>query len=154
MSAGVIPPVEKSLRVKLPPADAFKAFVDEISEWWPASTHSLGRADKVQTVVFEQRLGGQVYERWKDGTRRVWGSVLEWNPPHLVRFSWHVGRAVDRASEVILSFTADGDGALVRLVHRNWEAFGADARQTRDGYEAGWGEVFVGHFARYALQRR
>jgi hypothetical protein len=35
----------------------------------------------------------------------------------------------------------------VRLTHTGWEALGASAAATREGYDRGWESVFVQRFA-------
>ncbi len=153
MTAPPIPPVEKQLRTDCPPETAFRAFTEEIAAWWPAATHSLGGADKVERIVFERHVGGHIYELWKDGTRQQWGSILEWDPPRSVTFTWHVGRPADQASKVTLGFSADGEGSVVRLVHNEWEKFGVTAREIRDRYESGWGQVLGRRFSEYLAAR-
>jgi uncharacterized protein YndB with AHSA1/START domain len=153
MTGPAIPAVEKELKVACSPEAAFNAFTQEFAAWWPSATHSLGAPDRVERVVFECRHGGSIYELWHDGSRRDWGRVVEWDPPRSVAFTWHVGRSVEEASFVTLSFAADGAGTAVRLVHRGWEALGDAAREARDSYDAGWGRVFGSHYFAYVTSR-
>jgi uncharacterized protein YndB with AHSA1/START domain len=101
----------------------------------------------------ECRPGGRIYEEWRDGTTRLWGTVTKWEPPHKLVFSWHVGREAREATEVELSFTNDDGGTVVELTHRNWENFGDSAKQIRDGYDSGWVEVFERRFGGYVRGR-
>lgn len=41
--------------------------------------HTYGE-DRVKVVVLEERVGGQVYEDWGDGTGHFYGTVLNWDP--------------------------------------------------------------------------
>jgi uncharacterized protein YndB with AHSA1/START domain len=151
MTRPVIPPVEKEIRVACSPEAAFEAFTQEIAAWWPRATHALGAPDRVERVVFECRPGGRIYEIWYDGTQHPWGSIIGWDPPRSVSFTWHVGQPQENASTVTVSFApADGEGTTVKLRHRNWEALGETSRQTRDSYDSGWDRVFGEHFAAYA----
>jgi hypothetical protein len=150
MTRPAIPPVEKELKVACSPKAAFEAFTRDIAEWWPVATHALGAPDRVEKVVFECRPGGRIYELWRDGTRHEWGSIVAWDPPRSVAFTWHVGRPVEQASLVTLSFASAGQGTAVTLVHRDWELLGDGAREVRDSYDAGWGRVFGEHYAAYA----
>jgi uncharacterized protein YndB with AHSA1/START domain len=148
-----LPPVSKSLRLDCTAEEAFRAFTEEFSLWWPSATHSLGRAENVQRVVFEARANGRLYEVWRDGSEHSWGVITAWDPPHRVTFTWHVGRDPRQASEVTIRVMPTEDGCLVDLVHSNWESLGAEADKIREGYESGWGEVFLRVFREYATSR-
>lgn len=86
-----IPPVIKTMEVPWGPDEAFRRFTAGIATWWPLKTHSVGTVRTV-SVVFEERVGGTIHEVVRDGTRHVWGTVLEWDPPTAARFTWHPGR--------------------------------------------------------------
>lgn len=147
----VVPPVEKSVVVRCDPARAFAAFTAEIAQWWPMQTHSVAEA-QTRSVAIEAKVGGRIYETAADGTESAWGRVLTWSPPHGFSMTWHPGRPDDPHTIVELSFTAEGDGTRVRLVHRGWEALGNRAEAARESYQGGWQSVFVRDFARH-LQR-
>jgi uncharacterized protein YndB with AHSA1/START domain len=78
--------------------------------------------------------------------------VLEWAPPHRLALTWYPGRAADSGQVVELSFTAEGGGTRVTLVHRGWESRGADAAKVRDAYDGGWDSVFAGRYADFCRQ--
>jgi uncharacterized protein YndB with AHSA1/START domain len=141
-----VPPVEKSIHVPCAPDRAFQAFTAEIGQWWPLSTHSVGW-DQARGVTIEPRIGGRVFETDATGGESDWGQVLEWAPPHRFVMSWHPGRAAESGQRVELSFTTDGGGTRVTLLHRGWESLGADAAKVRDSYDSGWGSVFAGRYA-------
>jgi hypothetical protein len=86
----MIQPVVREVVVPVSSAEAFRRFTVEMATWWPTDTHSvhLGRCEG---VVFEEGVGGRIYERAADATAE-WGRVSRWEPPHLVAFSWHPGR--------------------------------------------------------------
>jgi uncharacterized protein YndB with AHSA1/START domain len=144
----VVPPVERSVLVRCDPARAFAAFTAEIAQWWPTRTHSVAQA-QVLGVAIEPRVGGRIYETATDGTDSEWGRVLTWSPPHGLSMTWHPGRPADPHTVVELSFTAEGDVTRVRLVHRGWEALGAQAEAARESYDGGWATVFVRDFAEH-----
>ncbi len=112
--------VRKSVRVNAPIERTFKVFVEEMETWWPAS-HHIGKTPFVALFV-EPRVGGRWYEQNAKGELCEWGRVLEWNPPRLVTFSWHVGPKqhenpgadwgfdddLTKASEVEIKFTPEG----------------------------------------------
>lgn len=150
-SPTLIPPVVKSIVVARTQADAFRLYTQDLGRWWPSHTHSLGE-DKVATVIMEARVGGRIFERWHDGTEKLWGTVLAWEAPNRVVHTWHVSTDPDRASEVELRFAPLGASRTrVTLEHRHWEQMmGPAAQGARDGYNQGWEGVFVKRFGEYA----
>ncbi|MEZ5831197.1 MAG: SRPBCC family protein [Dongiaceae bacterium] len=143
-----VPPVDKSLIVPCSPARAFQAFTAEIDQWWPIKTHSVNQA-KARRVRIEPAIGGRIVETADDGSECAWGKVLTWSPPGGFSVTWHPGRPETPHTILELSFTAEGDATRVRLVHRGWEALGADAQAKRDDYNGGWEAVLARHFGRY-----
>jgi uncharacterized protein YndB with AHSA1/START domain len=133
--------VHKSLRVQAPIARAFSVFVEQMETWWPA-THHIAKTP-FESIFVEPRAGGRWYERDANGQQCEWGTVLAWDPPHRVAFSWHLGPGHDqadwqfnpdlsKASEVEIRFTAEGpQTTLVELEHRNLERHGEGYEQLR-----------------------
>jgi hypothetical protein len=144
-----VPPVVKEVLVPCTCAAAFAVFTGQIHQWWPVASHSLGGADTVG-VTMEPRVGGRILERHVDGSEHLWGSVTAWEVPSRVAFTWHVGRASERAQRVEVTFAPAASGTRVRLVHSGWEALDAEARSKRDQYDKGWELVFVRCFAECA----
>lgn len=130
-------PVRRSIRVDWPPEAAFRRFTAEIASWWPLRSHSVGR-DRAETVVFEGRAGGRIYERIRGGEECIWGTVTAWDPPRRVAFTWHPGLTPDTAGDVELRFLPDGAGTRLELTHSGWEKLGPIAAKARKGYNVGW----------------
>ena len=141
---GTLAPLHKSLTVNCDVEHAFRVFTDEIATWWPTSSHSIG-GDKVETVVFEGRVDGRVYERQADGTAGEWGRVLVWEPPYRLVLAFYPGREPSESTEVEVRFTPDGDRTLLELEHRGWEIRGEKAPDVRASYDSGW-DVVLGHY--------
>jgi Activator of Hsp90 ATPase homolog 1-like protein len=133
-------PIHKSVTVPWPQERAFTRFTADLGTWWPYHGYSVGQR-KVARCIFEGRVGGQIYEEWKDGTRHVWGTVTVWEPHSRAAFSWHPGRAPDRAQNIEVRFTPEGNRTRLDLTHRGWEHYGADAAKARRGYPVGWTHV-------------
>lgn len=136
-----IEPVRKSVTVAAPIEHAFRVFTERTTDWWPLGTHSV-REELAQAAVIEPRVGGAVYELWRDG-RDDWGRVTAWEPPHRLVFTWHPGRGADEATEVEVRFSERGGATLVELEHRGWEARGARAAEIRGYYDEGWNAVLA-----------
>ena len=142
-----IAPVHKTLVVNVSPERAFEVFTSEIGTWWPLSTHSIGE-DKITEVVFEEQVGGRIFERHQDGGQGEWGRVLAWNPPTRFVMSWYPGHDAAQATELEVRFAAEGDGTRVDLEHRGWEILAERAQEAREGYDSGWGDV-LGYYSRH-----
>ena len=134
-----IEPIVKTLRLNASCDKAFHHFTDNIHVWWPLAGHSLAQAD-AQTVKFEAREGGRIYEVEKSGKEREWGRVSACEAPHRLVFSWVLEKPAD-ATEVEVSFEPDGEAACVMtLIHRGWDDR-SDGVRWRDNYNQGWNGV-------------
>jgi len=133
--------VEREVIVDCVPERAFAVWTEGIHLWWPLAGHSIGGADAVR-VAIEPGVGGRILEVGRDGQVSVWGTVLEWDPPDVLRHTWHLGADPVRATEVEVRFAPHGDGRTrVALRHTGFERFGADADRRRDGNARGWAAV-------------
>jgi uncharacterized protein YndB with AHSA1/START domain len=133
--------VRKSILVRAPIDRAFSVFVEQMETWWPA-THHIG-STPFEAIFVEPRVGGRWYERNVQGNQCDWGTVLAWDPPHRVSFSWHIGPGHDspdwkfdpdpaKASEVEISFVPEGFSATrIDLEHRGLERHGEGYEQLR-----------------------
>ena len=135
-----IEPLHKSITVPWKPEAAFRRFTTELATWWPLRSHSVGGRDAV-SCVFEEHAGGKIYEVWRDGGRSEWGTVLVWDPPARVEFTWHPGRESAEAQLVELRFTAVDEGTRLDLVQSGWERFGTRGTRMRRAYNLGWAYV-------------
>jgi uncharacterized protein YndB with AHSA1/START domain len=147
------PSLIKTVTVRCSPEKAFKHFTEGMGAWWPVATHHVG-ADP-ETCTFEPRLGGRVYERSKTGVETKWGSVLVWEPPQRLAFSWELNCAQGlEDARVEVSFTRVAEGTEVKLVHTGWERMGEAGLQMRDRFSKGWAAVFEQGYANYANATR
>lgn len=147
----LLPPVVKSLVVARSQADAFRLYTAELAQWWPTATHSLGQA-KVADVIVEQKTGGRIFERWHDGSEKLWGTIIDWEPPHRFVHTWHVSTDPEHSSEVELRFVALGaERTRVTLEHRHWERMsGERAAAVRENYNNGWEIVLRDRYGNHA----
>lgn len=127
-------PVIKTRTLACSAEHAFAVFTADIGQWWPTDTHAIN--DDVVDVVLDTQVGGSIREVASDGTETVWGRILEVDPPHVIRFSWHLQRP--EPSEVRVAFTDVDGGCRLELVHSGWEAWGEDGPSRRAQYDGGW----------------
>jgi uncharacterized protein YndB with AHSA1/START domain len=137
-----VAPVRKSVTVNRWVEDAFRLFTAEIATWWPLPSHSIGE-ESAETVVFEAREGGRVYERRTDDSISYWGEVLAWEPPRRFVLAWQPNPDAPGTTELEVTFTSEGDRTRVDLEHRGWERLGEAAELKRTEYEAGWDGVLT-----------
>jgi uncharacterized protein YndB with AHSA1/START domain len=125
-----VPPIRREILVDAQPDAAFEVFTAGLGQWWPVDEKSVH--GKGATVAFDD---GQIVEHSADGEPVVWGTVIRWEPPAAVAFTWHPGHPAERASQVVVTFAAEGTQTLVRLEHSGWESF-ADPAAARAEYVA------------------
>ena len=149
VAAFPVPPVVKTIVVRRRPEEAFRLFTEKLGSWWPL--HRFSAAPNPSTCAFEGYVGGRVFQRSADGVETPWGTVLVWEPPQRLAFSWTVSaRSEDEAQQVEVMFTPVAEGTQVRLTHSGWERLGARAEAMRQAYDNGWASIFEHCFANYA----
>jgi uncharacterized protein YndB with AHSA1/START domain len=134
--------IQKTVTVDAPPETAFETFTRGMTDWWPGEPHTV--FDDRVAVVFEERVGGRVYERAADGQEADWADVIAWEPPERLVLRWRVNPRRG-PTEVEVRFTAEDGGTRVDLVHRGWDQVG-DANG-RAGYNGGWDYVLGAYAA-------
>ena len=128
-------PLRKTIEVEVSAADAFRIWTEELGDWWPLATYSVGRGDAVACTL-EGRAGGWIYETTRPGEQHVWGTITQWDPPRRLAHSWHPGGHAVDATTVEVTFSALGsDRTRVVLVHGGWPVSGAAQRAA---YDKGW----------------
>jgi hypothetical protein len=76
-----------------------------------------------ENVVFDERVGGRVYERAADGREADWADVIAREPPRRFVLRWRVNPK--RApTEIEVRFTAEDGRTRVDLEHRGWDEAG------------------------------
>jgi uncharacterized protein YndB with AHSA1/START domain len=131
-----IEPLRRRVTVSATVETAFRVFTERMGDWWPVERYSV-HEELADEAGMDGRLGGAIYERWREGTEN-WGEITVWEPPDRLVFSWHPGGDPAEATEVEVTFNAEGDGTLVQLEHRGWERLGDRAPDVRAGYADGW----------------
>jgi uncharacterized protein YndB with AHSA1/START domain len=149
--------VRSSIVVEAPADQAFSVFTEDIGSWWNPDHHILGA--ELAEMVFEPRVGGDVFDRGVDGSECRWARVLAYEPPVRVVFSWDIDLEWKletdpaRTSEVEVRFTAQGPTrTLVELEHRKLDRHGEGWENMRNVVASppGWPAGLEGFAARLA----
>lgn len=119
-----------SVTVPVPPAEAFRIYVEYPAEWLPPA-HTFIK--EPASIIIEPKVGGRFYERGADGTEAVRGTIVEWEPPGHLAVTWRVGdnwQPIDndeQASVVVVDFTPAGpDATEVWLTYAHLERLSAE----------------------------
>jgi uncharacterized protein YndB with AHSA1/START domain len=135
----------REIVVEAPVDRAFRVFTEQMGKIKPREHNMLG-VDIAETV-FEPRAGGRIYDRGTDGSECEWASVLAYEPPDRVVFSWNVSpywqveTDAEKRSEVEVRFIAESpERTRVELEHRHLDRHGDGWEGLRDGVAAphGW----------------
>jgi uncharacterized protein YndB with AHSA1/START domain len=122
---------------------AFRVFTEGIGTWWDDDKHILQAP--LAEMVFEPYAGGHIIDRGTDGSECQWATVLAYEPPVRVCFSWDINLQwqiepdPERASEVEITFTELTPGRTrVMLTHRHLDRHGDGWEGMRDAVGSGW----------------
>ena len=145
--------VRQEIAVEAPVDRAFRVFTEQMDKIKPREHNMLG-VDIAETV-FEPRAGGRIYDRGTDGSECEWASVIAYEPPDRVVFSWNISpywqieADPGKRSEVEIRFIAEDDQRTrVALEHRHLDRHGEGWEGARDGVAApdGWG-LYLSRYA-------
>jgi uncharacterized protein YndB with AHSA1/START domain len=119
-----------SVLVRVPPAEAFRIFTEEIDGWW--RTGMRYRIGKRRSVVhLEPKLGGRLFESFETagGAPKVkeTGRITCFEPPKRLVLEWRaVNFAPDEKTEVEVEFSPSPSGTRVTVCHRGWSQIRPD----------------------------
>jgi uncharacterized protein YndB with AHSA1/START domain len=137
--------VRRHIVVNAPLAEAFKVFTQRFGDFKPREHNLL--SSPIVATVFEERVGGHIYDRAEDGSECRWARILAFEPPERVVFSWDINPRWqietnrELTSEVEVRFIAEtSQRTRVELEHRHIDRHGAGWESVRDGVgtDQGW----------------
>ena len=81
-------PLKLSFEVHCSPQTAFRTWTSRASMWWPFN-HSVSGESGIR-VIFEEHVGGRIFERTPSGVEHEWGRMKIWEPPLRLAYTWHL----------------------------------------------------------------
>jgi uncharacterized protein YndB with AHSA1/START domain len=110
-----------ALRVKATPERAFRAFVEEIGDWWRPNI-LFQTTPRPGALSFEPGEGGRLLETRDNGKVFEIGKIRIWEPPGRLVFSWRQANfPLDLHTEVEVGFEAVGEETRVSVEHRGFD---------------------------------
>lgn len=114
-----------TVRVDVPPEEAFRVFTEEIDLWWRRGIAYRVAGSGPGFIRLEPGVGGRLYEAYETASgERVHeaGVVTAWEPPSRLAFEWWaVNFAPSERTEVEVVFEPARRGrTLVTVTHRGW----------------------------------
>jgi hypothetical protein len=112
------------LRFAKPREEVFEAFLDT-GKWFQISYGE----ERLEQVVNDRRVGGQIYEDWGDGTGKLYGTIGWWDPPAgYSQTSDMLGGGITLNHRY--EFEEDGDATVLR---HEFSAFGPISDEMAEG---------------------
>jgi len=140
--------VEMDVEIEGTMPRVWKALVEEMGTWWPASFY----AGKAKAFVLEPRVGGRMYEDWGGGGGLLWYTVVSLDPPRTLELAGHLFPAYGGPATTLVRIElSERDGkTLLRLTDA---IHGHLATDTDAKLDTGWKEIFAKAFKSYVEQR-
>jgi uncharacterized protein YndB with AHSA1/START domain len=119
------------LTVTLPPSAVFRAWTENLDQWFAAPGTLLMKPVVDSPFFFETRFEGQRHAHY--------GRYLRIEPDALIELTWVTGNPGTMGAETLLTieFSPLQDGTSVHLTHA-----GFSDEESRDGHEKAWPLVF------------
>jgi uncharacterized protein YndB with AHSA1/START domain len=145
--------IRHEIVVGAPLERAFAVFVGRFGDFKPRD-HNLLAVPIAETVV-EPRVGGDIYDRGTDDSVCRWATIVAYEPPHRLVFTWNIGPTWQleadpaRRSEVHVAFSAESaTRTRVVLEHRHLDRHGDGWAAVAAGVDgdAGW-PLYLARFA-------
>lgn len=125
-AGGSLEPIVCTQLVSGPPAEAFRAFTQDLGSWWdPRLTPN---PSTFRGVELEPRVGGSVRFLHDGNATYEFAEVTVWRPDEQVAMAFWLALDPQHPTTLTVDFTPSGHGSLVRLAHGGWTADNAGLR--------------------------
>lgn len=144
-----------SVLVRVPPSVAFRAFSEDIDEWWRRGLKYRVAGKRRGVIHIEGGVGGRLYESFEtpNGPQvYATGRITAWDPPARMAFEWRAPNFAEGEKTLVeVTFEESASGTLVTVTHSGWSAIRPD-HPARHGEETAaflrtmglwWGELMT-----------
>jgi uncharacterized protein YndB with AHSA1/START domain len=119
-----------SVLVRVPPDVAFRAFTEDIDQWWRRGPRYRVAGKHRGIIHIEGAAGGRLFESFDtgNGTKvHETGRITAWEPPSRLAFEWRGANYVrDEKTFVEVLFEESPSGTLVTVTHSGWSTLRPD----------------------------
>ncbi|MEX1153134.1 SRPBCC domain-containing protein [Parvibaculum sp.] len=121
--------VAVAVRLAVDPAEAFRAFTEDVDLWWQRGIKFRFHPRKNGVMRFEPGEGGRLVEVYDEAAGDIYevGRILVWQPGERLVFEWRAPNYREgQVTEVELRFQPVEGGTRILLEHRGWETLPGD----------------------------
>jgi uncharacterized protein YndB with AHSA1/START domain len=123
-----------AVSVAATPERAFRAFTEQIGQWWRPNGLFAFRDGRTGALAFEPGPTGRLTETYDDGEVFEIGRIKVWDPPDGLVLSWREASFDDdQETELRVRFDALGARTRVTVEHVGWDAI-PQAHAARHGF--------------------
>jgi uncharacterized protein YndB with AHSA1/START domain len=115
-----------SVLVRVPPAEAFRLFTEELDQWWRRGPAYRLATEHPSRLSLEPRVGGRLLETLGERVETR-ATVTRWEPPRHLSLEWRAANfSAQERTFVEVEFEPRGKGTFVTVTHHGWSAIRPD----------------------------
>ena len=99
--------------------------------------HRLGRKRGSRSLS-NPRSAGESSSELPTVSSTIGGEILTWDPPRALSYRWFISGGPTDATDVAITFTAEGESTTVAIQQTGWERLKADGPKKRAANQRGW----------------
>ncbi len=134
--------LELSVEINASASRVWKAFVEEIGQWWPADFHCVAGADQMKLEAWP---GGRMWEEGASGAGLLWAHVTTIEPGKSMQFVSYLAPPFGGPGMAFVRYNFDEEGGQT-TVHLTNDVFGylGDEAKMSEDVEQGWRYLLEG----------
>lgn len=130
--------LEQEIRIAAPRTKVFDALLRDINSWWGYRFAEGGKS----TIRVEPTLGGKFYEDFGNGEGVLWGNVIYFKAPEILRLTGPLGMDTAVNSTYTYELAEAAGQTTLKLLH---QASGFIDPKWGESHNEGWNEL-LGRF--------
>lgn len=139
--------IKKQLSIEVSVEEAFNKFLKELNQWWPKEY--TWSQEVLEEIRIDPQVNGLCTEIGPFGFRCDWGRITELVPHKRIGLKWQISPKREpipnpkNASDIRVSFAANGNSAVVEFEHYNFENHGIGAEEYRQMMDSAQGWDYI-----------